>query len=127
MMEQKNLILAIVLSAIVLFGSQFLLNHFYPPAQPVATTSTAAIGTPAAPGTAAQPATPAAPAFKPREVALAESQRVKIQTDALLGSIALTGGRLDDLTLARYRETVQKRSEERRGGKKCRSGAWQGS
>src|SRR5215470_1127417 len=110
MMEQKNLILAIVLSAVVLFGSQFLLNHFYPPAQPVTTASTTATGTPSAPGTTAQPATPPAPAFKPREVALAESQRVKISTDALLGSIALTGGRLDDLTLARYHETVQRNS-----------------
>src|SRR5215468_10065202 len=107
MMEQKNLILAIVLSAVVLFGSQFLLNHFYPPAQPVTTASTTATGTPAP---ATQPATPPAPAFKPREVALEESQRVKISTDALLGSIALTGGRLDDLTLARYHETVQKNS-----------------
>jgi YidC/Oxa1 family membrane protein insertase len=110
MMEQKNLILAIVLSAIVLFGSQYLLNRFYPPAHPVATTSTATTGDATAPGTASQPATPAAPAFKPRDAALAESARVRISSDSLLGSIALTGGRLDDLTLARYHETVQRDS-----------------
>jgi YidC/Oxa1 family membrane protein insertase len=110
MMEQKNLILAIVLSAIVLFGSQFLLNHFYPPAQPVATTGTTETGAPPAPGTAAPPATPATAVFKTREQALEESARVKISSDSLLGSIALTGGRLDDLTLAKYHETVQKNS-----------------
>ena len=53
---------------------------------------------------------PAAAAFKPRPEALAESPRVEIRSDSLLGSIALTGGRLDDLTLAKYRETVQKDS-----------------
>ena len=41
---------------------------------------------------------------------MAESPRVEIRSDSLLGSIALTGGRLDDLTLAKYRETVQKDS-----------------
>jgi len=108
MMEQKNLILAIGLSLIVLIGSQYLINRLYPPVHPVATTSATSETT--APGTAAVPAAPATPTFKPREAALAESARVKISSDALLGSIALTGGRLDDLTLARYHETVQKGS-----------------
>src|SRR5215469_8661890 len=108
MMEQKNLILAIGLSLIVLIGSQYLINRLYPPVHPVATTSATSETT--APGTVMAPAAPAAPSFKSREAALAESARVKISSDALLGSIALTGGRLDDLTLARYRETVQKDS-----------------
>jgi YidC/Oxa1 family membrane protein insertase len=113
MMEQKNVILAIGLSLIVLFGSQYLIAHFFPPAHPVATTSTTSTATTsetAVQGNAAAPATPAAAAFKPRDAALAESPRVKIHTESLLGSIALTGGRLDDLTLAKYRETVQKDS-----------------
>jgi YidC/Oxa1 family membrane protein insertase len=110
MMEQKNLILAIVLSAIVLFGSQYLITRFFPPVHPVATTGTATTGETSAPGTASQPATPATAAFKARDAALAESARVKISSDSLLGSIALTGGRLDDLTLAKYHETVQKNS-----------------
>ena len=108
-MEQKNLILAVVLSAIVLFGSQWLVNRYFPPPQPVATTSTTTVGT-SSPGAAAPPAAPAAPTFKPRLDVLQESPRVKIRSDSLEGSISLVGGRLDDLTLAKYHETVEPNS-----------------
>jgi YidC/Oxa1 family membrane protein insertase len=37
---------------------------------------------------------------------LASSQRVTIETPALIGSINLTGGRIDDLLLKKYRETT---------------------
>ena len=42
-----------------------------------------------------------------REEALAQSPRVAIDTPSLKGSIALKGGRIDDLTLEDYRETVE--------------------
>src|SRR5207253_2209657 len=38
--------------------------------------------------------------------ALALSPRVRIETPSLSGSIALKGGRIDDLSLVKYRETV---------------------
>ena len=41
-----------------------------------------------------------------REEALAASPRIAIDTPSLKGSIALKGGRIDDLTLMDYRETV---------------------
>lgn len=47
-----------------------------------------------------------------RDQALAASQRVKIDTPSLEGSINLTGGRLDDLKLKHYRLTVDKNSPE---------------
>ncbi len=47
-----------------------------------------------------------------REEALEGSSRVKISTPALHGSIALNGARLDDLTLVRYRTTVEENSPE---------------
>ncbi|MBT6509140.1 MAG: membrane protein insertase YidC, partial [Rhodospirillaceae bacterium] len=47
-----------------------------------------------------------------REEALALSERVRINTASLHGSIALTGGRLDDLTLVRYRTEVDPESPE---------------
>src|SRR5690606_7315362 len=67
----------------------------------------------AADGTAPQ-ATPGAAAanttlpgiYATREEALAASPRVPIDTVALSGSISLTGGRIDDLRLKRYTETV---------------------
>jgi YidC/Oxa1 family membrane protein insertase len=46
----------------------------------------------------------------PRAEALATSPRVPIDTPSLRGSIALKGGRLDDLALSKYRETVDPKS-----------------
>jgi YidC/Oxa1 family membrane protein insertase len=45
-----------------------------------------------------------------REAALALSPRVAIETATLTGSIALVGGRLDDLSLVKFREEVEKTS-----------------
>jgi YidC/Oxa1 family membrane protein insertase len=47
-----------------------------------------------------------------REQALASTQRVKIDTPSLEGSINLTGARLDDLRLKHYTTTVDKNSPE---------------
>ncbi len=55
----------------------------------------------AVPGAAAPPA----PA-ETRKQALAASPRLAIETPSLTGSIALKSGRIDDLTLMKYRETV---------------------
>ena len=125
-MEQKNLLLAIVLSVGILIGFQFLFERLRPPVPPPspavptqtapATPSpgTAAPGvTPGAPGTTA-PATgaAAAPGAETREQAIAEQPRVRINTPRLHGSVALTGGRIDDLTLATYHETVDPKSPE---------------
>ena len=41
---------------------------------------------------------------------LAASPRIAIETPALKGSIALKGGRIDDLALTQYRETVDPKS-----------------
>ncbi len=109
MLDQKNVILAVVLSAIILFGSQYIIARFFPPPHSVqaTTTLTTATGGAALPTV---PAAPAAPAFKPRASALADSPRIEIRSDRLIGSISLVGGRLDDLTLASYHETVDPKS-----------------
>ncbi len=46
-----------------------------------------------------------------RDKALARSERIQIEAPALTGSIALTGGRIDDLRLKRYRKTTDPESE----------------
>ncbi len=43
--------------------------------------------------------------------ALASASRVKIETPALTGSISLEGGRLDDLSLTQYNETLKEESD----------------
>jgi len=45
-----------------------------------------------------------------RRAALANSPRVPIATDTLQGTIALKGGRIDDLALVKFRETVDPKS-----------------
>ena len=124
MMEQRNLIIAIALSIAILLGFQFFFEQprvqqhaeQVPPAQ-----QTTPQGTPAPPGALSNaptvPGGPAAPAqttspAESRAAALAASPRVKINTPRLHGSIALTGGRIDDLTLAQYHETVDPKSPE---------------
>jgi YidC/Oxa1 family membrane protein insertase len=120
-MEQRNLLLAIVLSVGILIVFQFAFERLRPPqppgsppGTPVATSPSPATGS--APSSSGVSATapgvaPAKPA-QTREAALAEQQRVKISTPRLHGSIDLLGARLDDLTLANYHETVDPRSPE---------------
>jgi YidC/Oxa1 family membrane protein insertase len=45
-----------------------------------------------------------------RDAALAASQRIAIVSPTLSGSIALKGGRIDDLTLTQYREEIDPKS-----------------
>jgi YidC/Oxa1 family membrane protein insertase len=117
MNDQKNTILAIVLSALVLIGWQFYFgtpqqkpiqqqqSQQAPAAPQQPGTAPPALGTaPPAPG----PAAPVQPLT--REAALASSPRVPIETPSLAGSIALKGARIDDLSLVKYRETVDPHS-----------------
>src|SRR3982075_3804030 len=121
-MEQRNLLLAIVVSVGILIGFQYLFEKLRPPppvtpAVPTQTApapNTAAPGTaaPGAPGTVAPATGAAAPVAETREQAIAEQPRVRINTPRLHGSVPLTGGRIDDLTLATYHETVDPKSPE---------------
>ncbi len=49
---------------------------------------------------------------RPRDEVIAESPRIKINTAKLHGSINLKGGRIDDITLAKYKATLDKNSLE---------------
>ena len=108
--DTKNIVLAVLLSALVLIGWTVVADRFFPAAVPKA----------AAPITAAAPAAPAAPGAAPaiagpgaivaRDAALAAAPRVTIATPRLQGSINLVGARFDDLVLPDYRQTVNKSS-----------------
>jgi YidC/Oxa1 family membrane protein insertase len=126
MKEHKNTILAVVLSILVVVTWQYFIG--YPQmqkereqaalkqqeqsqVQPGATQSSAAQpgATPQAPGvpgvpTAAVPSAQAQAAS--REVVVGSTARVAINTPRLGGSIDLKGGRIDDLTLTQYRDTI---------------------
>ncbi|MGA9498965.1 MAG: membrane protein insertase YidC [Pseudolabrys sp.] len=126
MTDNKNTILAIVLSALVLLGWQYFFAVPQEKArqeQLQAQQQKQTVPTPGQPGQAGQPPAqsgtpevpgqtnaPAAAAPVTREAALAGSPRVSIATDSLQGSIALKGGRIDDLALLKFRETVDPKS-----------------
>ncbi|MET3927533.1 membrane protein insertase YidC [Devosia sp. 2618] len=119
MTDNRNVIIAIVLSMVVLFGWQFFvagpqLERAQQQAQIVAeqkAASDAALATPATPGqAAATPAPTGTATYATRDEAIAANPRVSINTDDLEGSINLTGARIDDLRLKSYRETVDPES-----------------
>jgi YidC/Oxa1 family membrane protein insertase len=106
--NQKNLILAIVVSCVILFGFQYFFSPKSRAPEPTTQTSqqagapqAPAVGTPATPG-GTTPATLIPTAS--RESVLAKTPRVQIETPRLKGSIDLVGARIDDLTLLNYRE-----------------------
>lgn len=134
MTEQRNMIIAIALSIAILLGFQYLVEKPRHEAQLAEQARQEALqaeqaASNAPPASAAPGAVPggalvpgAAPPVAGQAVAAdraallkqqADSgQRVRIDTPSLHGSINLVGGRLDDLTLALYRETTDPKSPE---------------
>jgi len=127
-MTDKNTILAIVLSAIVLIAWQYFIGmpqqqarqeqlqsqqlEQKKAAQPTQAGQPPQIpaqpGAPQMPAQMAQPAQAGAP--ESRAEALKASPRVPIKTASIEGSIALKGGRIDDVSLVRFHETVDPKS-----------------
>jgi YidC/Oxa1 family membrane protein insertase len=135
MPENRNLILAIVLAIVIMVGFQHVYDLIYPkpvapprppaeqgqalpaaPSQPAATgqpKEPVPPGTAAAPGTAVAPGVAApVPAAEVRAQVLGAQPRVVIETPSLHGSISLLGGRIDNITLVKYRETLDPNSPE---------------
>ena len=124
--NNRNFILAIVLSIAVLFFWQFFFVK--PPVKPEPAQQTAQQQAqpqqpqqpgppqPSAPGqppiAGSKPPQPGVmpPAALSRADAIAKSERTPIDTPSLKGSINLTGARIDDLVLKKYRETVEPNS-----------------
>lgn len=107
--ETKNFVLFAVIAALILFGWPLVQSRFFPTANPPATKMVDGKNKPVA-NPAADPTADAPAAIRSRQVVLAETPRVAIETPALKGSINLKGARLDDLVLTRYKETVAKDS-----------------
>jgi len=121
--QQKNLLLAVVLSMAVLLGWQLFYagpkmrdeqarqhaqNELTQNAAPVAKDGTAP-SAPPAPGAGVPSASPSSVTL-PRDEAISASPRVTVETPSLRGSIALKGGRFDDIVLVKYHETVDPKS-----------------
>ena len=110
MNDSKNLILAVVLSALVLLGWTWAANKYFPAANPPSTKVVNGKQQPL-PQPNAQPSAPSTPkALQSVSAALASAPRVSIRTPSLLGSINLKGAQIDDLLLLRQRQTIAKNS-----------------
>src|SRR5690625_3486449 len=120
-MDQKNLLVAIVLSLAILLGFEYFVGgpqreqlaeeaRQQEAAQQVDTAPTAGD----APAPSGDPAGAQAPleqtlqgqAGLDLEAALAQAPRVEIDTPTITGSLSLIGGRVDDIVLKRYQETI---------------------
>ncbi len=121
MSDQKNLILAIILSGAILLGWNFLFIQPQQRALQAERERQAAEQAEAPPQAGEQPQlgvelpatgaeTPGLGAVTTREQALKATPRIAIESRRLTGSIALTGARIDDLSLRDYRETVDPNS-----------------
>jgi YidC/Oxa1 family membrane protein insertase len=121
MTDNRNTILAVILSGLVLIAWQYFYNVPQMERQRALQQTQAELAKPspqATPGVTPQANTPApsanAPAANqpasapilPRDAAIGASPRIKISTPRLSGSIALKGARIDDLALIQFRETV---------------------
>ena len=117
MENQRNILVALVLVALLLFGWDSAMQYFYP--QPAVEAQNAA--------QAAADADESAPSGRNREggltsaadieeeerdleTQLADAGRVAIAAPAVEGSINPVGARIDDLTLTRHRQTVDRDS-----------------
>ncbi len=121
--NNRNMIVAIALSLVVMLGWQYFvagpqlekarlieaarqeqIAQSQAQSQPAANGATVA-GTPAAGAAAGSPVVAVTTAAT-REAALAAAPRVPIDTPEIAGSVNLRGGRIDDVALKAYRTTV---------------------
>ncbi|MEN9408486.1 MAG: hypothetical protein RL216_460 [Pseudomonadota bacterium] len=101
--QNKNLLLATVLSFVVILV-WFVL--FPPPEAPPVDPNAPAAVTQTEQAPAEPAATTAGAATTAEADPLPEAPRLTVDTPALTGSISLLGGRIDDLSLKTYRETL---------------------
>lgn len=129
MKDNRNLIIAIMLSALILIGWDTAMNTFYPQPEKAAAVvegdnapsevAAAPTGAGPAPGSVSAPAAnaqgapiQAAPQVRDLDTELASAGRVPIAAPGLAGSINLRGAQVDDLVLERHLATLDDGSEE---------------
>ncbi|MBT3358218.1 MAG: membrane protein insertase YidC [Rhodospirillales bacterium] len=137
MVDNRNMILAIVLSVVILLGFNYWTAQNAPPPEVAQQTTEQAPGQGTGQGTPSLPSAPGEGVAAPgggavsapgggvpsagaekvkqgpsRDEVIARTKRLQINSPRLIGSISLTGARIDDLTLATYRETLDPESDQ---------------
>ncbi len=101
--DQKNLVVAIILSTLIMIGYWFFIGR---PMQEAARQQAKDTQQ----QTIAKAQDPEAFTLQPRTEALATGQRITINTASLSGSLLLDGFRLDDIELKNYKQTIEPNS-----------------
>jgi YidC/Oxa1 family membrane protein insertase len=123
--DKRNIIMAVLLTGIILFGWPLMMEQFFPDMAnkneaveqaEVSTTDQVAGGKTAATVVTASGGTEISAAaasekIRPLTTVLRENPRILIETLRLKGSINLKGGRIDDLTLSDHSVDMSKNSE----------------
>ena len=127
MPEQRNLILAIVLSVTIIIGFQYFYElpriqeeqRRQAAIEESTGSSIAPTPSPGQSGTTATTTAPAAPGSVPtgqpvaasRDTVLAEGERIIIDNGRLTGSFAVTGSRIDDIVMTDYQVSIKDDAE----------------
>ena len=109
--DKRNLVFAVLLTGLILFGWPYVASYFFPTPAPVTSTAKSA-ATPAGAATSdvSVEAAPAKLESLPLGTALQSSARVLVETPKLKGSINLEGAKIDDLLLLAHRTELAKDS-----------------
>jgi len=112
MTDQRNMIIAVLLSFIILVGYEYFFARQDQPQTGVQTSETrdTDAGAPGADSGLTAPRAGNAAAIPVEEATTAGVPRIRIASERLSGSLTLTGGRIDDLLLSDYHQTVDKTS-----------------
>ena len=110
--NNRNLILAVVLSAVLLFGWDFVMRTYYPEPEDAPVNMASRDDDPME---RAEDAAIEGDAVSPSQIvdvdtALASTDRITIDASEMLGSINPQGARIDDIDLKTHRQTVEKDS-----------------
>ncbi|MCE2728630.1 MAG: membrane protein insertase YidC [Sphingomonadaceae bacterium] len=109
--DKRNLIFAVLLTGLILFGWPYVASYFFPTPAPVTSSATTA----ASPAGAATSdvhveAAPAKAQAVPLSSALQSTARILVETPKLKGSVNLEGAKIDDLLLLTHRTALAKDS-----------------
>jgi YidC/Oxa1 family membrane protein insertase len=108
--NNRNMILAIVLSLIVFLGWDYFVMRPQALKQKAVAEAQAKLRKPSAASAevGAAPVAGATTTLQSRDAVVASGNRITIKSATLQGSINLKGARLDDLTMIKHRETIKK-------------------
>lgn len=110
--DKRNLIFAVLLTGLILFGWPYVASYFFPTPAPVS--SSASASSTASGAKTSDVAVDTAPA-KARTVALGtalqSTGRILVETPKLKGSVNLEGAKIDDLVLLTHRTELAKDSD----------------